>query len=73
MENLLIGKVCKVGTGHGIIIPVRILRALNFQRGDRIIFGDFKDDSFRIKRFDDNQLRAYQHYLESKIIIKQDE
>lgn len=38
MNNPLQTRVRKIGTSHGIIIPVPILRAYSMQRGDVIQF-----------------------------------
>lgn len=39
MQSIFISKIHRIGTSLGIVIPVEILRAYNWQRGDFVIFG----------------------------------
>lgn len=66
MENLYITKLVKCGSSLGIIIPKQILRAVEMQRGDTIIFGKFEKGSFRVTQIYDAEVRALKTYLERK-------
>lgn len=61
MENIFITKLVKIGTSKGIVIPVNILRAYNWQRGDTLIFGFSGGDQLSIKRLSDRDFE----YLKS--------
>lgn len=66
MEPFLISKITKVGTSLGIVLPVNVLRAYKWQRGDFIIFGFSDDEQLILKRPTEIELRE----LKPKPIIK---
>lgn len=50
MQNIVVSKIIKTGTSCCIVIPKNILRALNLERGDQVIFGIAADDVLMIKK-----------------------
>ncbi len=57
MENIYTTKIIKIGTSKGVVIPLDILNALNWQRGDSVIFTLAADDHLIIKKLNDETLR----------------
>ena len=57
METIFITKIIKVGDSHGVIIPVNILNAYHWQRGDIVIFGFAADQVLFLKRPSDIELQ----------------
>lgn len=57
METINLTKIIKTGTSLCAVIPVNILKALNWQRGDVLVFTNFTDDSLTLKRVSDKELR----------------
>lgn len=57
METLKITKIVKVGTSLAVVLPVSILKALEWQRGDTLLFAFLSDDSLTIRRLSDSQIR----------------
>ena len=43
MDKIHVGKIIKVGSSHALILPVAILRAVEIQRGDYLIFAIYSD------------------------------
>lgn len=46
MDNLFVSKVTKVGTSLAVVIPVAVLRGLKIERGDRLSFAVYEDQTF---------------------------
>lgn len=57
MESVYLTKVIKIGDSHGVVIPVEILRAYHWQRGDVLIFGFVAAEQLFLKRVSDIELR----------------
>lgn len=57
MEPFYTTKIMQVGTSKGITIPVAIMNALEWKRGDRILFTFANHDTLILKRIDDKTLR----------------
>ena len=53
MINLQIGKITRNGTGLAVIIPKNILRALNIERGDNIVFSVAQGDILCMRKISD--------------------
>lgn len=49
-------KIIKVGSSHGVVIPVNILNAYNWQRGDFLICGFAGGDQLYLKRPSDAEI-----------------
>lgn len=50
MENIKITKIIKTGTSLCVVIPKSIRHALNFERGDQVVFGILDDQSLVIRK-----------------------
>lgn len=61
MEDIYLTKVVRVGSSKGIIIPTNILNALNWQRGDTIIFILANPEQLIIKRVSDKDIHELKH------------
>ena len=59
MEYIRTSKITRLGTSLAIVIPVEILRALQMQRGDQLVFGVYDDDTIIIKKIPDKELRNF--------------
>lgn len=46
-----------VGTSKGVVVPVQILRALNWQRGDLLVISPLTADSIMVRRVTDKEVR----------------
>jgi antitoxin component of MazEF toxin-antitoxin module len=57
MENVNLSKVIKVGDSLAVVIPVAILRGLKINRGDRVVFGVYDDNTFAVRRVPPQELR----------------
>lgn len=67
METVYLTKVIKIGDSHGVIIPVSILRAYNWQRGDILVFGFVAPEQLFLKRISDKELRQIKPHGLSEI------
>ena len=50
MEKVIISRIIKTGNSLCVVIPKNILRALNWERGDQIVFGIFHDEALMISK-----------------------
>jgi AbrB family looped-hinge helix DNA binding protein len=57
MESLYMTKVRQLGDSHGIVIPKPVLKAMNFKRGDLLVFIMDTDDTITLRRLSDKQIR----------------
>ena len=58
MENLYTAKVIKVGTSKAICIPSQILKALELERGDYVVFAVYKGGEFVARKLSPAELQA---------------
>lgn len=58
MRNPFCSRVRKIGTSFGVIIPIEMLRAHGFQRGDFVAFGNIDDDTIAIRKIPAELLEA---------------
>jgi len=56
MQTIFLTKLTKQGTSLGVIIPVNILNALHWERGDILVFGFSGVDQIFLKRITDLEL-----------------
>ena len=56
MKSVFITKIAKQGTSLGVVIPIEILNAYHWQRGDVLIFGFAGGDQIYLKRLTDTDL-----------------
>lgn len=56
IQTIYFSKICKIGDSHGIVIPVEILRGLNWQRGELIAFGFAGTEQIFLKRLSDVEI-----------------
>ena len=63
MENIHIGKVVRIGTGLGVIIPRAILRGVNLQRGDQVVFCDYVEGGFSVRVLSDKKIKEIKEYV----------
>lgn len=68
MENLHIGKVLRVGDSLGITIPINVLRALKWQRGDTIVITNFAFEQFTVVRLPDEKIKELKTELANRTI-----
>ena len=50
-------KIVRVGSSLGVIVPVNILRGMNWQRGDVLVFSPMDNDVLALKRLSDKEVR----------------
>ncbi len=46
MNSLFSTKIIQIGTSKGLVIPVEILRALQLDRGDLMVFAVYSEGQF---------------------------
>ena len=56
MQTIFITKLSKQGSSLGIIIPMSILRAYNWQRGDLLVFGFAGAEQLWLKKMTDKDM-----------------
>ena len=56
MQTVFISKIIKVGSSYGIVLPINIMGAYKWQRGDHVIFGFSDDKALWIKKLSDEEL-----------------
>jgi len=57
MENINTSKIIKVGNSLAVVIPVSILRGLKIERGDRVVFGVYNENTFAVRKVSSEELR----------------
>ena len=57
MQSIFITKLSKQGTSLGVVIPVEILNAYHWQRGDVLVFGFAGEEQLFLKRLSDKELK----------------
>lgn len=58
MDEVRIQRVIKVGTSLAVVLPVNVCRALCIQRGDRVAFGVFEDNTLVVRKLTEAEVRA---------------
>ena len=57
METLYTSRFLKVGTSLAVIVPVPLLKAYSFQRGDAIVFIQVNGDTLGVRKLSDKEIR----------------
>ena len=63
MENLYITKVSRFGNSLGVIIPIELLRGLEIQRGDSLVFTPISSGRFMAAHLDSEKIKELKQYL----------
>lgn len=50
-------KIIKTGSSLCVVLPVNILKPLNWQRGDILFFTEMRDDVITLKRLTDLEMK----------------
>ena len=59
MDKVYTARIMRVGSSLGLIIPKPLLKQLNIERGDTMVFGAFSDGVFAFRRVGDQELRIF--------------
>lgn len=57
MEDIYTTRIHKVGTSHGIILPVPIMNGFGWKRGDMVVFTFADENQLILKKLDDETIR----------------
>ncbi len=56
MQAIYFTKITRLGNSCAVVIPVNILNAYNWQRGDTLVFGFLGTDQLFLKRLTDKDM-----------------
>lgn len=56
MEDIYTTRLMQVGTSKGVVIPVQIIRALNWERGDLIVVVAHQGDKIILRKVTDAEV-----------------
>jgi len=58
MENINLTKVIRTGSSLGVVIPVNVIRAMGWERGDILVYTFISDNTLGLKRLSDQEIKT---------------
>lgn len=57
MQNIEFTRLIRIGDSKGVVIPIEILRDLQWERGDYIVFAVGKSDVLCARKMSDSEIK----------------